>query len=108
MNRRKGLNGKGWDEVLAGAREAHQERDDPRIGKLLEAVEAPVRELAEEVPPLMGAREAAECLGVKVPNLRKVAGLPDPDREIASGPVWAASKIKALARQRTERRRVDG
>lgn len=52
------------------------------------------------VPELMGAREAAACLGVRVPNLRKVPGLPEPAQTLASGPVWPAADIRALAKRR--------
>lgn len=49
---------------------------------------------------LMGAREAAEELGVQVPNLRATAGLPAPVAELKSGPVFWAHDIKALAARR--------
>lgn len=50
--------------------------------------------------PLMGSFEAARELGVKSPNLRKVAGLPEPVQELKAGPVWRASDIRTLARRR--------
>lgn len=59
------------------------------------------------VPELMGAREAAAELGVRVPNLRKVDGLPEPAWTLASGPVWPASEIRALARRRQATRNDD-
>lgn len=50
---------------------------------------------------LMGAKEAQAELGVtQRSNLRKVAGLPEPIAELAAGPVWLASEIRALARER--------
>jgi hypothetical protein len=66
----------------------------------LEAPERPKRRRKPYVPKLMGAREAAERLGVLTPNLHKVPGLPKPVQRLASGPVWRASDIHALARKR--------
>lgn len=51
---------------------------------------------------LMGASEAAQALGVKVPNLRSTAGLPEPIITLKSGPVWWAHDINALALRRQE------
>lgn len=53
-----------------------------------------------EALELMGSREASELLGVKTPNLRKLAGLPAPLAELKSGPVWDGSAIRALAERR--------
>ncbi len=54
----------------------------------------------DAVPELMGAKEAAAALGVKVPNLRRTSGVPEPVQELASGPLWVAAQIRALARER--------
>ena len=48
----------------------------------------------------MGAAEAAEELGVKSPNLRRVRGLPPPFGQVRSGPFWIADDIRALAERR--------
>lgn len=59
-------------------------------------------------PELMGAREAAEVLGVKRPNLRTLVGIPEPVQELASGPVWLASDIREFAQERERRKHDNG
>lgn len=97
-----------WDALLKDVGDCLAGEDDARdafelLAELHDAIGDSVEDLAREVPALMGAREAAEELGVKTPNLRKVAGLPDPEQELASGPVWRASDIRALARRRRQK-----
>lgn len=58
---------------------------------------------SKRLPELYGAHEAALLLGVKKSNLRKVSGLPKA-QELASGPVFRASEIRALARKRDRER----
>lgn len=55
-------------------------------------------------PRLLGAREAAEVLGVSQTNLRVVRGLPEPYDKIRATTLWRADDIEALARKR---RRAD-
>jgi hypothetical protein len=55
------------------------------------------------VPELAGFAEAAEILGVKKPNLMKVAGLPEPIAKLQSGSVWVADELRRLAEERAAR-----
>lgn len=57
---------------------------------------------------LMGAAEAAEELGVRSPNLRKVQGLPEPFGRVRSGPFWIADDIRALKARRQREQDVSG
>jgi len=52
----------------------------------------------------MGALEAARTLGVAQSNLRTVAGLPEPYAKVASGTLWRAQEIRALAFRRLHKR----
>jgi hypothetical protein len=58
-------------------------------------------------PELMGAKEAAEALGVGQTNLRVVSGLPEPYDSVGATTLWRADEIRELARQRTSKRRMD-
>jgi hypothetical protein len=62
-----------------------------------------VAELNEQVPELMGVKEAAAEIGVLTSNIDKVADLPDPARHIASGRLWRADVIRTFAAERRER-----
>lgn len=46
---------------------------------------------------LAGAAEGADYLGVRVPNLRKMPGLPRA-AEIRSGPVWVVDDLRGYKR----------
>jgi hypothetical protein len=48
-------------------------------------------------PELMGAREVADCLGVKVSNLQFIKDLPQPLQELTCGRVWLAAEIRKFA-----------
>jgi hypothetical protein len=54
-------------------------------------------------PRVIGAKEAAEILGVKQTNIRTVRGLPEPYDQVAATTLWRESEIKAFARQRNRR-----
>lgn len=54
-------------------------------------------------PEVYGAMEAALALGVSQTNLRVVANLPVPYQTLASGTLYRASDIDALAAKRTSR-----
>jgi hypothetical protein len=59
----------------------------------------------------MGTREAADALGVRRENIRKVASLPEPVQVLACGSIWLADDIRAYAERRdrlVEVRRQDG
>jgi len=52
---------------------------------------------------LMGAAEAAEALGVRVPNLGQVAGLPRPVARLRCGNIYLAREITDFATARNAR-----
>lgn len=52
-----------------------------------------------DLPEIVGLPEAAEILGVKAPNVRKVRGLPEP-RYVSKRPIWSAEELRAFARER--------
>jgi hypothetical protein len=56
--------------------------------------------LARKDIELMGAIEAAEFLGVKQPNLRTMAGLPEPIAQLRCGSIWLADSIRDFAIER--------
>lgn len=58
---------------------------------------------AGQLPELMGAKAFAELLGVKVPNLWKIDGLPEPAQRVSGVPVWAAATAREFARAYRER-----
>jgi hypothetical protein len=51
----------------------------------------------------MGAKEAAETLGVQQSNLRIVRGLPEPYDTLRATTLWRAEEIRELARRRAGR-----
>lgn len=51
-------------------------------------------------PELMGAADAAECLGVKQPNLRTLRGLPEPYDKVRATTLWRADEIREFAASR--------
>jgi len=59
-------------------------------------------------PKLMGAREAAEHLGVHQTNLRVVKGLPEPYAKVAATTLYRASDIHSLAFARRKARKAGG
>jgi len=59
--------------------------------------------LRRDDDPLMGAREAAACLGVAQSNLRELVGLPEPFQILAMGSVWLREDIESLRDQRAAR-----
>lgn len=71
--------------------------DAGRVQNALETLLEPV------VPPLMGASEAAEILGMANTNLKKLRPPLVPVAQFKSGPVYLASDVMA-ARARRERR----
>jgi hypothetical protein len=71
--------------------------------------EKEVRRRNKKVPPLMGSTEVSAALGVKPPNLRKVAGLPEPvpwSTELVRGDLWRADVIEEFAVEYRERRKA--
>lgn len=48
----------------------------------------------------MGVTEVAAELGVRTSNLDRVAHLPEPVQELASGRLWRAADIKRFAAKR--------
>jgi hypothetical protein len=58
-------------------------------------------------PELMGAKEAAEALGVGQTNLRVVSGLPEPYDSVGATTLWRADEIRALARQKAAKKKMD-
>lgn len=65
---------------------------------------ATARSAIADADGLMGAAEACAALGVLSPNLYKVAGLPTPVAEPASGKVWLGCEIHDLAERRSAAR----
>jgi len=61
---------------------------------------ARVVKLARDADPLMGAREASDCLGVAQSNLRELVGLPEPFQILAMGSVWLRQDIEQFAAYR--------
>lgn len=57
-------------------------------------------------PRLYGAKEAAAALGVQQPNLRVVAGLPEPYVVLSSTTLWRAEEIDKLAKKRASARKA--
>lgn len=55
------------------------------------------------IPPLMGATEAAEVLGVSTSNLGKVTGLVEVQR-LTRGALYRASDVQRIAAERAARR----
>jgi hypothetical protein len=60
--------------------------------------------LVNTLPPVMGAKDAAEMLGMAVPNLRKLSPPLEP-AEVVSGriPLFLRSDVEAVARRRAAR-----
>jgi hypothetical protein len=60
--------------------------------------------LVNTLPPVMGAKDAAEMLGMAVPNLRKLSPPLEPV-EVVSGriPLFLRSDVEAVARRRAAR-----
>ncbi len=56
-------------------------------------------------PELVGAKDAAEILGVLQVNLRTLKGLPEPYGRIRASTVWRAEEIRAFAETRAARAR---
>lgn len=53
------------------------------------------------MPPVVGAAEALEILGVRGPNLNRIAGVADlPYQDLKMGRVWARADIETLAATR--------
>jgi hypothetical protein len=55
----------------------------------------------------MGAKEAAEALGVGQTNLRVLSGLPEPYDSVGATTLWRADEIRELAEKRAEKRKLD-
>jgi hypothetical protein len=70
----------------------------------IQPVAFPVGARKPDEPKLMGAREAAEHLGVHQTNLRVVKGLPEPYAKVAATTLYRASDIHALAVARRKAR----
>lgn len=60
----------------------------------------------ENMPRLMGAAEAAKCLGVAQQNLRPIPGLPTPIAQLRCGSIYLAEEIEALAAAKRKRERA--
>jgi hypothetical protein len=58
-------------------------------------------------PELMGAKEAAEALGVGQTNLRVTSGLPEPYDVVAATTLWRADEINELATRKGAKRKMD-
>lgn len=56
------------------------------------------------LPPLAGAREAADAYGVDRRNLYAQATLPDPHQELRSGPVWPKAWIVQGVKKRDKKK----
>jgi hypothetical protein len=74
----------------------------------IEPVAFPVGSRKPDEPKLMGAREAAEHLGVHQTNLRVVKGLPEPYAKVAATTLYRTSDIHALAFARRKAHRAGG
>jgi hypothetical protein len=61
----------------------------------------------ESVPELLGAKEVADELGVRVSNLERVVGLPAEVGDLACGRIWRADVIRPFADERRERRAAE-
>lgn len=58
-----------------------------------------------ELPDLMGAKEAAEHLGVLSPNLMTTKGIEDcASQQLACGRIFLAADVRRLARRRRRQR----
>lgn len=60
------------------------------------------------IPPLCGAGEACEILGIptsKLPPLRRQAsaGFPEPVQVLRCGPIWIRADVEAFAARRAAR-----
>jgi len=62
--------------------------------------EVRVSERRRALPELWGARQTAEYLGVRMSNLYKVSGLPEPAIELERGRLWRADEIRKFAKTR--------
>jgi hypothetical protein len=54
--------------------------------------------------PLMGLAEVGDALGVRVQNLQRVPGLPEPADRVRASRIWLGSEITPFANQRRERK----
>jgi hypothetical protein len=88
--------------VLRGVLREMQESDGPALysSRFEDAIET----LVNTLPPVMGAKDAAEMLGMAVPNLRKLSPPLEPV-EVVSGriPLFLRSDVEAVARRRAAR-----
>jgi hypothetical protein len=55
-------------------------------------------------PEFLGAHEAAQLLGVRQSNLRKLVGLPTPYQDLLMGSLWKRSDIEDFKEALRERR----
>lgn len=69
-----------------------------------DAIRDAIDVLVNTLPPVMGAKDAAEMLGMAVPNLRKLSPPLEP-AEVVSGriPLFLRSDVEAVARRRAAR-----
>jgi hypothetical protein len=58
-------------------------------------------------PELMGAKEAAETLGVGQTNLRVLPDLPEPYDKVGATTLWRADEVRDLAAKRASKRKMD-
>jgi hypothetical protein len=58
-------------------------------------------------PELMGAKEAAQALGVGQTNLRVLPGLPEPYDKVGATTWWRADEITELAQKRGAKRKME-
>lgn len=55
-------------------------------------------------PDYVGHTEVRELIGLRSPNLERVAGLPAAAQQIAGKKVWLREEVEAFAAERAQRR----
>lgn len=92
------------DEAEALLRRVAERIHDDGHREMASQVGEAIDVLAGTLPPIMGAKDAAEMLGMITTNLHKLSPPMEPDAVISGRiPVFLRSKVEAVARRRAAR-----